>query len=80
MRATIVSSLMPSPPGTCIERSTTRQVASEQITLAMLDWWRPRSPAARSAPDSTARFVDQTTTRGAPGVSERAPRIETIIR
>src|SRR6266436_1896705 len=43
-RATIVSSVMPSPPRICMLRSTTRQIASEQMTLAMLDSCVPRSP------------------------------------
>src|SRR6266851_3051132 len=43
-RATIVSSVMPRPPRICMLRSTTRQIASEQMTLAVLDSWVPRSP------------------------------------
>ena len=38
-RPTIVSSVMPSPPRICTLRSTTRQIASEQITVAMPDLW-----------------------------------------
>ncbi len=47
-RATIVSSVMPRPPKICMLRSTTRQIASEQMTLAMLDSWVPRSPWSSS--------------------------------
>src|SRR6266446_892031 len=43
-RATIVSSVMPRPPRIYMLRSTTRQIASEQMTLAMLDSWVPRWP------------------------------------
>src|SRR5207245_880772 len=32
------------PAQICMLRSTTRQIASEQMTLAMLDSWVPRSP------------------------------------
>lgn len=40
-------------------RSTTRQIASEQITLAMLDSWRPRSPwsSTQAACQMTSRLV-----------------------
>jgi hypothetical protein len=44
MRATIVSSVMPRLPRICMLRSTTRQIASKQMTLAMLDSCVPRPP------------------------------------
>src|ERR1700730_16032409 len=47
-RATIVSSVMPRPPKICMLRSTTRQIASEQMTLAMLDSCVPRWPWSRT--------------------------------
>src|SRR6266481_7232088 len=59
-RATIVSSVMPSPPRICMLRSTTRQIASEQMTLAMLDSCVPRSPRSSSqAVCQITRIVDQ---------------------
>src|ERR1700757_4653758 len=56
-RATIVSSLMPSPPRICMLRSTTRQIATEQMTLAMLDSCVPRS-STQAACQMTS-IVDQ---------------------
>ncbi|MNF58578.1 hypothetical protein D3C84_401400 [compost metagenome] len=44
IRATMVSPVTPWPPSTCTLRSATRQVASEAMTLAMLDSWVPRWP------------------------------------
>ena len=42
-------------------RSTTRQIASEQMTLAMLDSWVPRSPGRASrqcVPDDEPALMD----------------------
>jgi len=44
MRVTIVSSVMPRPPRICMLPSPTRQIASEQMTAAILDSCVPRPP------------------------------------
>ena len=44
MRSTSVSPVTPWPPSTCTQRSTTRQIASEQNTFAMDDSVVPRAP------------------------------------
>ena len=48
MRSTSVSPVTPWPPSTCTQRSTTRQIASEQNTLAIEDSVVPRAPWSSS--------------------------------
>src|SRR6185437_2886478 len=84
MRSTTVSRVMPMPPRICSERSATRAIASEQITLlielSLLARWPWSSTQAVCQIDSRARWMAEVRSAGTRPDPKDDPRLENLMK